>query len=177
MYEDRSDKGHNTSSDGSTWFKNDSGNGFWGTKLDWNINDNHSLALLAFSDEGDVTNASYGYNWNADQLGAWGGDSVTETRRNWSATYTGHFGQNFTRAMVGQNNQRAFTNSSLDQACSPVFTDSTYGPRLGKLQGLRAGCHPTARQWPSVTIPVTWRDWTSNGSWVTTCCASVSTVS
>lgn len=50
MYEDRSDKGHNTSSDGSTWFKNDSGNGFWGTKLDWNINDNHSLALLAFSD-------------------------------------------------------------------------------------------------------------------------------
>ena len=24
-----------------------------------------------------------------------------------------------------------------------MFTDSTYGPRLGKLQGLRAGCHPT----------------------------------
>ncbi|MGO4612021.1 hypothetical protein AB4142_37365, partial [Variovorax sp. 2RAF20] len=33
--------------------------------------------------------------------------------------------------------------SSLDQACSPVFTDSTYGTRLSKLQGLRAGCHPT----------------------------------
>ncbi|MBK0014196.1 TonB-dependent receptor [Stenotrophomonas sp. S41] len=145
MYEDRDDRGHNTSSDGSTWFKNNSGNGFWGTKLDWNINDNHSLALLAFSDEGDVTNASYGYDWDDDRIGDWGGDSITETGgRNWSATYTGHFGQNFTaRAMVGQNNQRAFTNSSLDQACSPVFTDSTYGPRLGKLQGLRAGCHPT----------------------------------
>ncbi len=77
--------------------------------------------------------------------------------------------------MVGQNKQRAFTNSSLDQACSPVFTDSTYGPRLGKLQGLRAGCHPTG-------AAVAERDDTrdvarldSNGSSVITCCASVST--
>jgi len=145
MYEDRNDTGHNTSSDALSWFKNKSDNGFWGAKLDWNINDNHSLALLAFSDEGEITNGAYNYDWDDDQIGAWGGDSVTETGgKNWSATYTGHFGENFTaRAMVGENNQRAFTNSSLDEACSPVFTDASYASRLGKLNGLRAGCHPT----------------------------------
>ncbi|MGY8565321.1 TonB-dependent receptor [Paracidovorax citrulli] len=145
MYEDRNDSGHNTSNDALTWFKNESENGFWGAKLDWNITDNHSLALLAFSDEGDVTNGSYNYDWDENQIGGWGGDSVTETGgRNYSATYTGHFGENFTaRAMVGQNNQRAFTSSSLDQACSPVFTDASYASRLGQLNGLRPGCHPT----------------------------------
>ncbi|REM99955.1 hypothetical protein DSI35_22110, partial [Mycobacterium tuberculosis] len=96
------------SSDALSWFKNKSDNGFWGAKLDWNINDNHSLALLAFSDEGEITNGAYNYDWDDDQIGAWGGDSVTETGgKNWSATYTGHFGENFTaRAMVGENNQR-----------------------------------------------------------------------
>ncbi len=145
MYEDRDDTGHNTSSDALSWFKNKSDNGFWGAKLDWNINDNHSLALLAFSDEGEITNGAYNYDWDDDQIGAWGGDSVTETGgKNWSATYTGHFGETFTaRAMVGENNQRAFTNSSLDEACSPVFTDASYASRLGKLNGLRPGCHPT----------------------------------
>jgi len=145
MYEDRNDSGHNTSNDALTWFKNESENGFWGAKLDWNITDNHSLALLAFSDEGDVTSGSYNYDWDENQIGGWGGDSVTETGgRNYSATYTGHFGENFTaRAMVGQNNQRAFTSSSLDQACSPVFTDASYASRLGQLNGLRPGCHPT----------------------------------
>ncbi|HBZ48006.1 MAG TPA: energy transducer TonB, partial [Stenotrophomonas sp.] len=128
MYEDRNDHGHNTSNDALTWFKNEANNGFWGAKLDWNITDNHSLALLAFSDEGDVTNGSYNYDWGENQIGGWGGDSVTESGgRNYSATYTGHFGENFTaRAMVGQNNQRAFTSSSLDEACSPVFTDPSY---------------------------------------------------
>ena len=145
MYEDRNDHGHNTSNDALTWFKNEANNGFWGAKLDWNITDNHSLALLAFSDEGDVTNGSYNYDWDENQIGGWGGDSVTESGgRNYSATYTGHFGENFTaRAMVGQNNQRAFTSSSLDEACSPVFTDPSYASRLGQLNGLRPGCHPT----------------------------------
>lgn len=145
MYEDRNETGHNTASDGLTWFNNRSDNGFWGAKLDWNLSDNHSVALLAFSDEGEVNNAAYNYNWNADRLGAFGGDSITETGgRNWSATYTGHFGETLTaRAMVGQNNQRAFTHSALDAACSPVFTDASYAPRLSQLGGLRPGCHPT----------------------------------
>ncbi|RRU06149.1 TonB-dependent receptor [Stenotrophomonas sp. 278] len=145
MYEQRDEHGHNTSNDALTWFKNEADNGFWGTKLDWNITDDHSLALLAFSDEGETTAGAYNYDWDDNVIGAWGGDSVTESGgRNWSATYTGHFGETFTaRAMVGQNNQRAFTRSSLDEACSPVFTDASYAPRLGQLNGLRPGCHPT----------------------------------
>lgn len=145
MYEKRDEHGHNTSNDALTWFKNEADNGFWGTKLDWNINDNHSLALLAFSDETETTAGAYNYDWDDNVIGAWGGDSVTEAGgKNWSATYTGHFGETFTaRAMVGQNNQRAFTRSSLDELCSPVFTDASYAPRLGQLNGLRPGCHPT----------------------------------
>lgn len=145
MYEKRDENGHNTSNDALTWFKNEADNGFWGTKLDWNINDNHSLALLAFSDETETTAGAYNYDWDDNVIGAWGGDSVTEAGgKNWSATYTGHFGETFTaRAMVGQNNQRAFTRSSLDELCSPVFTDASYAPRLGQLNGLRPGCHPT----------------------------------
>ena len=145
MYEKRDENGHNTSNDALTWFKNEADNGFWGTKLDWNINDNHSLALLAFSDETETTAGAYNYDWDDNVIGAWGGDSVTEAGgKNWSATYTGHFGETFTaRAMVGQNNQRAFTRSSLDELCSPVFTDASYASRLGQLNGLRPGCHPT----------------------------------
>jgi len=145
MYEDRDNRSNNTSSDAVTWFDNSADDGFWGAKLDWNINDNHTVELLAFSDESELTNASYAYDWDEDTKGAWGGDSITETGgKNWSATYTGRFTENFTaKAMIGENNQRSFTNSSLDIDCSPVFYDATYNPYLYKLNGLRAGCHPT----------------------------------
>ncbi|MGG2099411.1 hypothetical protein [Stenotrophomonas sp. NRRL B-14846] len=180
MYEDRSDKGHNTSSDGSTWFKNDSGNGFWGTKLDWNINDNHSLALLAFSDEGDVTNASYGYNWNARPARCNG--AVIRSPRRVVAT-----GRPPIPATSARTSPPAPW-SARQPACVHQFVAGSgvqpgvHRQHLRPAPGQAAGParrlppHP-ARQWPSVTIPVTWRDWTSNGSWVITCYASVSTVS
>ncbi|MDX3931685.1 MAG: TonB-dependent receptor [Stenotrophomonas sp.] len=145
MYEKRDTDGNNTSSDGRTWFDNTGDDDFWGAKLDWNITDNHTLELLAFSDETETTQASSGYNWDTQTLGQWGGDTLTDGGgKNWSATYTGRFGESFTaKAMVGQNNQRAFSNSTLDLYCDAVFTDATYAPYLGQLNGLRAGCHPT----------------------------------
>jgi len=145
MYENRDKHGSNTSSNGNTWYDNKNNDDFWGARLDWNITDNHTLELLAFSDETETTVGANGYNWASDTVGAWGGDTLSEGGgRNWSATYTGRFGETFTaKAMVGRNAQRAFSNSTLDQYCDAVFTDPTYAPRLGKLNGLGAGCHPT----------------------------------
>jgi len=145
MYENRDTNGHNTSSNGNTWYDNDSNDDFWGAKLDWNITDNHTVELLAFSDETETVAAASNYNWATGTVGAWGGDTMTDGGgRNWSATYTGRFGETFTaKAMIGRNNQRAFTNSTLDQACAGVFTDASYAARLGALGGLPAGCHPT----------------------------------
>jgi len=145
MYENRDNSGTNTASLGTTWFDNRTNDDFWGAKLDWNITDDHTLELLAFSDESDTTVGSYAYRWATGERGAWGGDTVSEGGgRNWSATYTGRFSETLTaKAMVGQNNQRAFSNSTLDLYCDAVFTDPSYAGRLGQLNGLRAGCHPT----------------------------------
>src|SRR5690606_22703762 len=51
MYEQQKVDSGYTLSSGASWNKGDANNGFWGAKLDWNINENHLLELLAFSDE------------------------------------------------------------------------------------------------------------------------------
>ena len=142
MYEQRMNdsKGYSLTSAS----KGESDNGFWGAKLDWNINDDHKIELLAFSDEADSTSDGYVYNWDSDTLGALNGVSLSDSGgKNYSATYTGHFGEDFTaKAMYGENNRNAFSRTSLDAQCSPVTADSTYSSIANTL-GARLGCHPT----------------------------------
>ncbi|KAF1719487.1 TonB-dependent receptor [Pseudoxanthomonas wuyuanensis] len=144
MFEQRDNKTGNTNNLGTTWSSGESDNGFWGTKLDWNITDNHLLELLAFSDEGDSQTSVYGYDFDTATRGALTGRSMSESGgRNGSITYTGHFGQNFTvKAMYGENKSKSLTRSSADELCSLVTINSSYSSIYEAMGRPTVSCHP-----------------------------------
>jgi outer membrane receptor protein involved in Fe transport len=121
-----------------------SDNDFWGAKLDWRLNDDHQVELLAFSDKGDATTNNFEYDWDAGETGQNFGPATSESGgRNWSATYTGHFTDNFVaKAMYGVNKRSANAFSDWDPDCSMLFRNSTYDTLFGKATQ-REGCHPT----------------------------------
>ena len=144
MYEQRDTHSGYTNNTGSTWSDYKAGNGFWGTRLDWNITDDHQLSLMAFSDKGDSTTAGYGYTWATSAIGAPTGDSYSDFGgKNYTLTYTAHVGDNFTaKAMYGENDRNGFNRSELDQYCNGVSLDGSYAG-AGALTGKVRGCHPT----------------------------------
>lgn len=144
MYENQDYRAGNTDNTGSDWTRTKSNNGFWGTRLDWNITDNHVLSLMAFSDKADSAASAYAYDWSSERIGAYGGDTMNETGgKNWTLTYTGHFGENFVaKAMYGENDRNAFTHSVLDIDCNPISVDGSYAGAAA-LVGKTVGCHPT----------------------------------
>lgn len=144
MYEQQDNSSGNTNNTGSTWTKGVSDNGFWGTRLDWNITDDHALSLVAFSDEGESTASNYAYTWDTASIGAFNGDTFSDFGgKNWTLTYTGHFGENFVaKAMYGENDRNGFSRSQLDQFCNRVTLDGSYAG-AGALTGKVLGCHPT----------------------------------
>ncbi|HEX7801777.1 MAG TPA: TonB-dependent receptor [Pseudoxanthomonas sp.] len=135
MYENRDNDSKDI--DTSDAFITKSDNDFWGAKLDWRINDDHSLELLAFSDKSDSVTSTYGYNWDTSERGEWQGDSSSGSGGdNWSATYTGHFTDNFVaKAMYGVNKRSSLSGSPLDGDCSIIRVS-------GRPRGPE-GCHPT----------------------------------
>jgi hypothetical protein len=135
MYENRDNDSKDI--DTSDAFITKSNNDFWGAKLDWRINDDHSLELLAFSDKSDSVTSTYGYNWDTSERGEWQGDGSSGSGGdNWSATYTGHFTDNFVaKAMYGVNKRSSLSGSPLDSECSIIRVS-------GRPRGPE-GCHPT----------------------------------
>ena len=152
MYEVRDSESRYTNASGNQWFSSESNNGFWGGKVDWNITDNHLLEVMAFSDEADSTTGSYGYNWDTKTVGDYGGDSFGESGGlNYSATYTGHFTDNFVaKAMYGVNDRSSMGYSAFDETCSDVWAGSSYGPYEAALPDLPYGCHPTGNRVNSI---------------------------
>ncbi|WP_312916504.1 TonB-dependent receptor [Stenotrophomonas sp.] len=144
MYENRDSKSQDI--DTSEAWKTKSNNDFWGTKLDWRINDNHLLELLAFSDKTDSLKTSYGgeeYDWNTHNLGESTGESIGSSGGdNWSLTYTGHLTDNFVaKAMYGVNKRSVGNSSPMDGECSIFTVASSYTEVYGDQKGV--GCHPT----------------------------------
>lgn len=146
MYENRDSNSGNTNFDGSSWSTTESNNGFWGTKLDWNINDNHLLELLAFSDAGDADTDVRGYNFATSTIAdtAPSQSSSSNGGKSGSVTYTGHFGETFTaKAMYGINRSSSFNHSPADALCDRVVYDNlTYGPTYRAMGSPFLGCHP-----------------------------------
>ena len=142
MYEERDSDSRDI--DTSEAWKTKSDNNFWGAKLDWQIADDHKLELLAFSDKADSETTNYEYDWDTAMFGAEQGKSFGGTGGdNWSATYTGHFGDNFTaKAMYGENERSTSSNGGpWDAHCSIVSLSGTYlqfEERMGD-----EGCSPT----------------------------------
>jgi len=125
------------------WYT-ESDNDFWGAKLDWRINDNHLVELLAFSDKADSVTSNYLYTWDTAVKGAKRGESSAASGGdNWSLTYTGHFTENFVaKAMYGVNERSAFSGSPSDAECSIVTRSGSYTSRFGP-ETTREGCHPS----------------------------------
>lgn len=142
MYEKRDNDSKDI--DTNEAWKTTSDNDFWGTKIDWNITDNHKLELLAFSDKADSVTSNYDYDWDTARFGdKLGESSAGSGGDNWSATYTGHFGDNFTaKAMYGVNKRSATSGSPWDADCSIVTRSGSYTAAFGPAT-TQEGCHPT----------------------------------
>ncbi|UJB19826.1 MULTISPECIES: TonB-dependent receptor [Lysobacter] len=122
MYEFRDYRPENTNDKGSTFFKGKSDKGFWGTKLDWQINDQHLLEFLAFSDKNDTTTDNYDYDLDSGRRGDRTNTQYSEAGgTNWALTYTGYLTENFSmKALYGENKRDRIASSLNDIACDAV---------------------------------------------------------
>ncbi|MBB1472192.1 TonB-dependent receptor [Luteimonas sp. MC1782] len=146
MYEQRENTSGFTNAGGSSWSEREGSNGFWGTKVDWVLSDNHLLELLAFSDEGDTDTALYTYDFASRTVGDAPPSQSTASSggKSGSVTYTGHFGENFTaKAMYGINRSSSFLRSPQDALCSWVtYNNASYGAVYRGMGSPSLGCHP-----------------------------------
>ncbi len=145
MYELRDSESRFTNGIGSSLTESESSNGFWGTKLDWRLTDDHLVELLAFSDEGDSSSNTYAYNFDSGVTGGRQGDNFSEGGgKSGSITYTGFFGENFVaKAMYGLNRTQSLARSTADDFCDRVtFNNASYGAAYNALGRPALGCHP-----------------------------------
>ncbi|RCS29684.1 energy transducer TonB [Rhodanobacter denitrificans] len=142
MYERRDSRPQDI--DTSEAWKTRDANNFWGAKIDWHINDDHLLELLAFSDKADATTSKYDYTWDSSAFGKKQGESTSGSGGdNGSLTYTGHLGENFVaKAMYGVNKRSATSSSPWDAECSIVTRSSSYTAAFGP-KTAQEGCHPS----------------------------------
>lgn len=146
MYEWRDAGSRFTNAAGSTMSRRESNNGFWGAKLDWRLNDDHLVELLAFSDAGEADTSVHPYNWTAAAVGAAPPSRSMSSNggNNGSLTYTGHFGETFTaKAMYGINRSSSYVRSPADLQCDWVtYNNASYGAAYRALGSPVLGCHP-----------------------------------
>lgn len=130
MYEARDYKPTNTNDAGTLLFDGDSDNGFWGTKLDWQISDNHLLSLLAFSDEDERITDQYRYDFPSRTQGDFVNRTYDKTGgTNWALTYSGYLTDSLSmKAMYGENERELSSNSDNDIKCNRVFENRTTVP-------------------------------------------------
>lgn len=145
MYEQRQTGSGYTNSSGSTWSDGDADDGFWGAKLDWNINDDHRLELLAFSDESETNTIVRDYDFDTRERGDVSGETTSQAGGvNGSATYIGRFGENFTaKAMYGVNRTRGLSFSPADGPCSQVLIGASYNATWTGMGQPAVSCHPS----------------------------------
>lgn len=140
MYEFRDYQPENTNNAGSTLFKGQSDKGFWGAKLDWQINDRNLLEFLAFSDKNETTTDNYEFDLGDGRRGAKSNTQYSQSGgTNWALTYTGYLSENFSmKALYGQNKRDRIANSLNDRSC-----DAVQDRRIGSLPQI--GCVSSAQ--------------------------------
>jgi len=122
MYEARDRDSNYSDTSGHTWTNYNNATDFWGAKIDWQINDDHKLELLAFSDSNDGTYDNYGYDIETDVKGDYE-NTDTEIRGgdNYSLTYTGYITDDFSvKALYGVNEYSLTDTSNVQDDCTDV---------------------------------------------------------
>jgi outer membrane receptor for ferrienterochelin and colicin len=124
MYEGRDYQPRNSDDTYDTFFDGRDNTGFWGTKLDWQITDNHALSFLAFSDNDKLTTDEFDIDPDGDLAGARNYKNTTFSETggdNWALTYTGYLTDAFSvRAMYGENQRSTDVHSLTDDDCQLV---------------------------------------------------------
>ena len=129
MYEIRNYEPTNTNNEGSLLNEEVSDDGFWGAKIDWQINDNNLLEFLAFSDENTAATDVYQFDL---ETGARGDFQNTEFLDNgginWSTTYTGYLTDSLSmRAMYGETERESAQYTPNDIDCNRIRDFRTIG--------------------------------------------------
>lgn len=122
LYEARDHERVNTDDEASSFFSAQEDTGFWGAKIDWQINDRHLLELLGFSDENEEDRDSYGFTFPPGTQGAYGNTRFTNNGGlNWSTTYTGYLLDTLSMKVLYGENEREFSRfSNNDVECARV---------------------------------------------------------
>lgn len=139
MYEARGDSPRNTDNDGTTLTSNSSNPGFWGTTIDWHLNDTNIFQLMAFSDKAKNTGTVYNFNYDTGKIGNKTNEVYTDNGgKNWALTYTSYLTNDLSaKLMYGTNKRESFNRSLTDLDCNRVATD---GKIARPPNDLRLGC-------------------------------------
>jgi outer membrane receptor protein involved in Fe transport len=127
MYEARGSSPRNTDNAGQVLTSNNADNGFWGTKLDWHINDSNLLEFMAFSDKDKNVGDVYDYDYDTHTIGNKTNEIYTDTGgRNWALTWTSYLTNDLSmKLMYGKNERESFNRGLSDIECNRVDTDGT----------------------------------------------------
>ena len=122
LYEARDVQPEYTSDSGNTFYEGKEDNGFWGAKIDWQINDRNLLELLAFSDKNEEVRDAFGFSYPEGTKGGFEQTRFTNNGGvNWSATYTAYITDTFSaKALYGENDREFTRYSQNDLECSRV---------------------------------------------------------
>ena len=122
MYEFRNYKKRNTDDLGSQLSDGKSDDGFWGAKIDWQINDRNLLELLAFSDKNKLTTDVFDFDLATAQRGTFQNTEFVDSGgHNWAATYTAYLTEGFSaKALYGKNERDSSALGLNDIDCSRV---------------------------------------------------------
>lgn len=105
-----------------------SDNLFWGAKIDWDINEQHSLSFFAYSDRSDTLDTRYTYDAQTETIGS----DVTGTfmrKRGGEAksvSYTGYITDNFTLTGMWGQIETEYTTLPSNLDC-PTVSDNRVG--------------------------------------------------
>jgi hypothetical protein len=129
MYEARKYEPTNTNNSGSLINEDESDDGFWGAKIDWQINDNNLLELLAFSDDDTAATDVYDFDLATGSRGDYQNTEYFDSGgTNWSATYTSYLTDALSvRAMYGENERSSAQYSPNDIDCNRIRDFRTIG--------------------------------------------------
>jgi hypothetical protein len=122
LYEFRDYNPVNTDDSGIRFDDAEEDDGFWGVKLDWQINDRNLLEFLAFSDKNETVTDSFGFDAATGERGEF------ENRRfendggdNWALTYTAYLTETLSaKALYGENERQFSRLSQNDIDCNRI---------------------------------------------------------
>ncbi|MGP1666573.1 MAG: TonB-dependent receptor domain-containing protein, partial [Rhodanobacter sp.] len=125
MYEARGASPRSTNDAGNVFTSNNADTGFWGTKLDWHLNDNNLLEFMAFSDKDKNIGDVYDYTYNGNLIGNKTNEIYTDTGgKNWNLTWTSYLASDLSmKLMYGSNERESFNRGLSDLDCNRVASD------------------------------------------------------